>query len=495
MTDLTAARLRPIAGLLFLLLLVLPLPFLPEYGGANSLTRMMLTAAIVDEGSSRIDRYQELTVDKAFHEGHYYSDKAPAMALMAVPAYAVGNAMARGAGAPLDMFGPKASEFDTQGTHLGIRSVLPLRELLVYRIMVLTSGGLLFALAGVAVFHMAVGLSGQVPAALLATITVFLGTPMLGWSVQFFGHAAAGASLVIAFALAARLAPDGSADNRLLAVISGAALSLAVSMEYTAAVPALMIAFYGLWKLSRFSWAEALRLLVLAFLAAVAAALPMLIYHTISFGSPFSVGYSSVIGFEGMQQGFLGITLPDPVVLLEIIFGFRRGILWLSPVLIFVPVGFWMAFRRRKWLPEMLLSLAVTLYYFLLNASYFYWDGGASTGPRHVTPALPFMIVPLLWLWTEAQGRLRQLLVGLTALSVFFSLACASTRMDVVGWYRFPLKDPILEKYFTEINTFSRWWGVGLHPALIGPVWFAFVMFVIWLLWRKVGRSALTQVG
>lgn len=474
MTGSSTNQTRLIAGLMFLLLVILPLPFLPEYGGANSSTRMMLTIALVDEGSTRIDRHQALTVDKAEHEGHYYSDKAPGMAFLAVPAYAVASRILGSGNQKLDLLAPLAS---------GTKPAL--QEMLVYRLMVLTSGGILFALAGVAVFYMCLGLGVRAQAAVLATSTVFLGTPILGWSVQFFGHAAAGAALVSAFAIISRLRTEGR-YNTALAILSGAALGLAVLIEYTAGPPAAMIALYGIWKLSRLPRNQALRLLPLAVLAAVTTILPLLAYHTVSFGGPFSVGYSSVVGFTGMQQGFLGITLPDPVVLLKIIFGFKRGLLWLSPVLVLVPIGFWLALRHRKWIPELVLSFAVILYYFLLNASYHYWDGGASTGPRHVTPSLPFMVLPLLWLWSEAKFRLRQALIGLSALSILFSIACASTQMDVIGSYRFPLKDPILEKYFTEINTFYRMWEVGVPPIYILPAWIGVLGVIVWALWKAV---------
>ncbi|MEM7291723.1 MAG: hypothetical protein AAF412_15365, partial [Pseudomonadota bacterium] len=56
---------RLIPALLFILLLMVPLPFLPEFGGANSSTRLMLTGALVNNGTTRIDEHAELTVDKA----------------------------------------------------------------------------------------------------------------------------------------------------------------------------------------------------------------------------------------------------------------------------------------------------------------------------------------------------------------------------------------------------------------------------------------------
>ena len=149
------------------------------------------------------------------------------------------------------------------------------------------------------------------------------------------------------------------------------------------------------------------------------------------------------LGFEGMQQGFLGLTAPDPLVLWRILFGFKRGILWLSPVLVLVPLGLWWGWRSGRLRAETAVCIAVIAYYFLLNASYFYWSGGSSVGPRHTMPAMFFAALPLMLLWQQAQGPLRQVLRGLSALSLFFSLACGAMTMSVTAAWRFPLKDPI----------------------------------------------------
>ena len=60
----------------------------PEWNG-NS--RLNLTRAIVEQGTFAIDAYHEApgwaTGDKAFFQGHYYSDKAIGASMMAVPIY------------------------------------------------------------------------------------------------------------------------------------------------------------------------------------------------------------------------------------------------------------------------------------------------------------------------------------------------------------------------------------------------------------------------
>lgn len=50
--------------------------------------------ALVQEGSLRIDRWHEMTPDKAFADSHYYSDKTPGTAAVALPACAASVAVA-----------------------------------------------------------------------------------------------------------------------------------------------------------------------------------------------------------------------------------------------------------------------------------------------------------------------------------------------------------------------------------------------------------------
>ena len=57
--------------------------------GPQDITRLALTESIVLDGSLRIDRWQDQTVDKAVYRGHYYSDKAPGMSFLAIPSFVV----------------------------------------------------------------------------------------------------------------------------------------------------------------------------------------------------------------------------------------------------------------------------------------------------------------------------------------------------------------------------------------------------------------------
>jgi hypothetical protein len=54
----------------------------------NEYSRYDLIRAVVEEGTVRIDSFEGNTGDKAFKDGHYYSDKAPGTAIRGVPVYA-----------------------------------------------------------------------------------------------------------------------------------------------------------------------------------------------------------------------------------------------------------------------------------------------------------------------------------------------------------------------------------------------------------------------
>ena len=59
-----------------------------KVGGANEKSRVALIAAVVERHRLDIDDGHAMTGDKAWYEGHYYSDKAIGTAVLGVPVYA-----------------------------------------------------------------------------------------------------------------------------------------------------------------------------------------------------------------------------------------------------------------------------------------------------------------------------------------------------------------------------------------------------------------------
>jgi hypothetical protein len=76
---------RNLAIILVLSLILTYSLFLQDAKNDNIVSRESLTLSIVQDGALSIDRFQKFTIDKAFFRGRFYSDKAPGMAILAIP--------------------------------------------------------------------------------------------------------------------------------------------------------------------------------------------------------------------------------------------------------------------------------------------------------------------------------------------------------------------------------------------------------------------------
>jgi len=409
----------------------------------------MLTAAIVDEKRVSIDTYGHLTIDRSIIDGRYYSDKAPGMALFAIPTYAVVNALhAARHDNRINLITPIESEFRTGRIKEVDQSFA---RVVLLRAMVWLTGGVLFASAGVAMFRFAIRLGYQQHHAISATLITFVATPFLGWSAQFFGHVAAGALLFLAFVHLALLAEQMTRTRQLcFAGLGGLLLGLAITTEYVAAVPCLLIAVFAFWKIRQMGGKMIFLLAAVGLLGSCLGLIPALVYHDAAFGGPFTVGYSHLDGWEEMQTGFMGLTVPSPRIIYHILLGPIRGILWLSPVLMIVPFAFWLGIRSGRNRAELLLCASVLTYYILMNASFYFWHGGASLGPRHVMASIPFAGLAILWAWGNATDRWRKLILILAVPSAFISVVSPLVTMVPSSIYKLPVADPIMTGLFTE---------------------------------------------
>jgi hypothetical protein len=369
-----------------------------QAGGWNQNSRFALVRAITNEHTLSIDPFHLATGDKAFDNGHYYSDKAPGIALTAVPFVAAVRPALRAFGGDPE-------------NYAGI-------ALLSYVATVCTAG-LFTAIAGVVLFTLCLELGSNDKGALFAAIVFGLGTPIWTLATIFIGHAFSASLLVVAFAAACRA---GDGDWRHGAMV-GVCAGWATVSEFPAAVPAAIVALLvvaAVWPLER---TRALRTLGALAAGALAAAAVLMVFQWACFGSPFHLAYSSEQGYVGMQQGIYGVNVPKTIRLRRILFGDYRGLFPLAPILALAPIGF--AFVRRRLVA--LAALAIAVYYVLLNASYAYWEGGWSYGPRHAAPAIPFLCIGVAALWTALPRLLRPFLALLGAYGIAITLVAVST--------------------------------------------------------------------
>jgi hypothetical protein len=217
--------------------------------------------------------------------------------------------------------------------------------------------------------------------------------------------------------------------------------------EFQAAIPAAAIGLAALGVAGRGGRSEGLRVAALAIAGAALCAAVLFTYNTIAFGSPLHLGYSSEEGFEHLRTGFFGITYPRWWRVRELLVGEYRGIIPLAPLVAVAPVGLIaLAGSRRRRLPA-LIALGVAVYYFALNASYYYWEGGWSYAPRQVTPALPFLALGLPPLWDRGRAALRAVLVAGFVWGVAATLVAVSTNPQPPSSLKAPMRELLLPAF------------------------------------------------
>jgi hypothetical protein len=448
----------------------------------NNATRLFAAFAIAERGEAKIDRYQSLTIDKAQFGDHYYMDKAPGMTLMAVPpVWALEK-----------ITGGRSSDQVIDATNPRLAAFMRLR----LQLAVALSVAVLTAFASVLLLDMATGITGSPAAGLYAALSYALGSIAWGWSTTILGHAPVAALLLIATWAVWR----GTSSPRDLGrwrypLMAGLALGWAVVIEFPAALGGVAIGVWAIWRTRDVAWAPRRSVLMIAVCAGLAALLPLFAYNLFAFGTLFRLGYQGVVGFNGMQQGLFGLTYPKPQALFGILFGVRRGLLWVSPVIVLGMVGLVEMIRARATRDLGVAAAVVVAIVLTVNASYIYWDGGAAIGPRHSVPAIPFLALGLAALWVRWQAPWqRVLLAALLAVSIAINLMIAST--DVFGSeaYGNPLWQRTIKGMFLPGNLstipsdflgWSAWRGFFLYVDVAVPL---LVLMLIWT--RTAERSA-----
>jgi hypothetical protein len=411
----------------------------------NSATRILAATAIVETGSARIDPYAAMTIDKAQFDGHLYMDKAPGMTLMALPFVAATNWVTQqtSADVPHVLFDPAAEAFLRLRMRMAIAGI----------------GAVLTALAAVALLDLGTGLGGSRAAGLLTAVSFAFGTTVWGWTTTWFGHAAATALIAIALWAVWRGTRDGLVPR--YALIAGLALGWAVVVEHGALLLGAPVALWALWRIRNADRASQIRTIGLAIAGGMIAAIPLVGYNLATFGHPFTTGYSGVVGFEGMKQGLFGLTYPKLDILIEILFGKRRGMIWVAPILALAPFGIWMLLRDPARRDLGVVAAGGALACFLYHAAYVYWDGGNATGPRHALPAIAYLALGLAAYWGSASRIERGLGLAFLAASVAINLIIAAVDIQAPHKFAAPLTDHILPGLLAfNLRTIpSEFWG------------------------------------
>ena len=320
----------------------------------------------LDSDGTTIDANQQNTGDKVEYKGHFYSARAPGLALASLPFYDA-----------LKLVGAESVAEESEAQRgsdemiylIGLwANVLPglLLLVLVWRVADRFEPGY-----GTA-----------------AAVALGLGTMVLPLSTLLFSHVFSAFLGFAAFALMLR-ERDGPPSPMLLG-LAGLAMGYAVSSEYPLFFVAAVL---GLFLLSRRDALNPLGVIRRAgayIVGGLVGIVPLLLYNHYAFHSWTHLAYSDV---PRQQKGFFGIGLPSLKVLATLLFD-SRGLLTISPVLLMGAIGTVLLYRRGK-RAEALTITGVCLCYVLYNSGYYLPFGGGFMGPRFMTTMLPFLACPL----------------------------------------------------------------------------------------------------
>ncbi|HMD56337.1 MAG TPA: hypothetical protein VKG82_02570 [Solirubrobacteraceae bacterium] len=374
----------------------------------------------LDKGGTTIDAYQQNTGDKVFYRGHYYSARAPGLALFALPFYKVLNLV------NADALARKSHALrndDTMIYFIGLwANVLPglVLLLLVWRVAERYEAGF-----------------GAATAVILG-----LGTMVFPLSTLLFSHVFAAMLGFAAFAI--MLHERDGPPRPLLLALAGLAVGYAVASEYPLFFVAVVL---GLFLLSR---RDALTPALIAQRAGayiaggIVGIVPLLLYNHAAFHSWTHLAYSDV---PRQHKGFFGIGAPSLKVLSTLLFD-SRGLLTLSPVLIMGAVGTVLLYRRGR-RAEALTVTGICLCYVGYNSGYYLPFGGGFMGPRFLTTMLPFLGFPIAIALKRFPGPT-------------LALAGVSLTTTVIATITHPLVG-----YETETVTWMRYFGEGFFQPTI----------------------------
>ncbi|MGH9496670.1 MAG: hypothetical protein ACRD3B_16845 [Candidatus Sulfotelmatobacter sp.] len=376
-----------------------------EGGGWNQNSRFDLLRAIVERHTLRIDAYHENTQDKAHFNGHYYSDKAPGLVFLGLP-----FAYASRAGMRVVGIDPESArgEYVLSYVVTGFTVALPT------------------ALAAVCLFFLALRFGCRSAGAAFGALAMCLGTPIWAYASLLWAHALVGACLVFAFACALKVGDDSRRDW-LWALAAGLGAGWATVTEYPAAPASAILAVLALSRAWPRGNAARWRVIAGVGIGAAVCVVVLLGYLHAAFGGfrP-SYSYYDPNSFSFMQsQGYMGLTYPHPDRLLKLLFGCARGLFFASPVMLAAVVGLWWLGKANRAAAWAVGGIAV--YYFLFNASFYWWKAGLTFGPRYAGACIPLLCLGLAAAWARSGPVVRRVMIGLALCSVFIALMAIST--------------------------------------------------------------------
>jgi hypothetical protein len=353
--------------IVFLIVLVFYGYFI-KHGDWNINSRLGLVKAVVEEQRLTIDSFHTdefSTEDKAFVDGHYYSDKAIGASILGVIAYW-----------PIHQITGAITSYGMFVMWITLLAV-----------------GIPTALLAPMLYNMTIRLTQDRWIALATSLSICLGTALFPYAGAFYGHTLAAVAGFGAFFLWWEVRAMGARISLGRAFLSGLLIGFMVITEYPTAVIAVILIGYAAYV----AWTQKLiwnwKFLLPFALGGLIPLTLLLAYNTVCFGSPFTTGYSH----ENLQEfqnsvgsGFMAFEFPSLLTAFYMTLHPAQGILIQSPVLFAALAGMFFAARNKSMRAEWIVAGSSILVFLLMFSGVGLWWGGDAFSSRYLIPILPF---------------------------------------------------------------------------------------------------------
>ncbi|MGA9874258.1 MAG: hypothetical protein WBQ21_00430 [Solirubrobacteraceae bacterium] len=418
----------------------------------------------LNQDRTTIDQYQENTGDKAYYKGHWYSARAPGLALFSLPFYDALNVV--GAESWTDRHvAPPNHPGDEMIYLIGLwATVLP--------------GLILLALVGRLAERIEPGY-GAATAVILG-----LGTMTLPLSTLVFSHVFCACLGFAAFVLMWR-EREGPPNPWYLGV-AGLLMGYAGSSEYPMFFAAVVLGLYLLSRRDSLTPRGVLSRAGPYVLGGLIGIVPLALYNHYAFHSWTHLAYSNI---PRQQQGFFGIGLPSLRVLATLLLD-SRGLLTISPVLVMGAIGTWMLYKRGK-RAEALAIVGICVCYVGYNSGYYLPFGGGFMGPRFLMTLLPFVALPI----GIALKRYPGPTIALAGVSLTTTIIATTTHPligyenETVTWMRY-LREGFFQPTIASAYGLGRGWG-GIWPFFLAAAG-AVVLAALATARTRISRASLS---
>ena len=458
-------------------------PYFAGIQSANELPRIYLAMALVDRGALNIDpelqRFQP-TPDTSTYKGKLYCNKAPGMSLFAVPAYAVMKLV--NGGKALGYGDDKQRKRD-------------LRHMFYWlRLAGSTVPSLLFLLL---VWRFLGEIVPRVATRRWVLAAYALGTMAATYGTLLIAHQLSG--LLVATGYLLLFLRSRGRGGWWTPALAGLASGTGVLVDYQVAFIGPPLFIYGLVVLKP-------RIRPMALFAA-GAAVPLatlLLYQWGAFDSPLRTGYHFPTNLQFQQwhaQGFLGMKGFSKEACWAAFFSSDNGLFYFSPFLLLSLPGLVEMFRRRAFRADAAFCLLLMLFFAYFTSSLSFWPSGWDVGPRYITCALPYFMVPVAVLMARL-GEVRWywgiVPRGLMAASILLYVTINAVFPHFPGNFSDPWFDLIVRFGRAGFAPYNLAWLLGLRglPTLL-PVMAVLAALLLGLLltgqrqrWRRVATAA-----